>query len=129
MAKGVMYRDGNGVKANHTLSFELFKKSAKLKNPKGLYHLGVNFEYGLGTGRILLLPLSLSRGCLLKRPRSSVLSWPHGCLWSWCEPEFLKALEMFTKAAEVGHVPSQIQVAKMHANGQGVAIMTCYLLV
>ena len=28
---------------------------------------------------------------------------------------------MFTKAAEVGHVPSQIQTAKMHANGQGVA--------
>ena len=28
---------------------KIIKKSAKLRNPKGLYHLGINFEYGLGT--------------------------------------------------------------------------------
>ena len=37
------------------------------------------------------------------------------------DQNFLKELEMFTKAAEAGHVPSQLQVAKMHANGQGIA--------
>ena len=31
-----------------------------------------------------------------------------------------KAVQIFTKAAEAGHVPSQIQIAKMHSNGQGV---------
>ena len=62
--------------------------------------------------------LKCYRAASLKDPKLSTF-FNHGC-HGLCESEFLKALEMFTKAAEVGHVPSLYKL-KMHANGQGVA--------
>ena len=116
-----------GSRQIHTLSVRVIQEVSEIEKSKGLYHLGVNFEYGLGTEQNFTLAFrSPIKRRLLKRPRSSVFLGLMVAYGRGVNQNFLKALEMFTKAAEVEHVPSQIQTVKMHANGQGVTqeIMT-----
>lgn len=45
---GLCYKDGKGIAKNHAKAFELFQKSAYLKNSMGMYYLGYCYEHGIG---------------------------------------------------------------------------------
>ena len=146
MKIGIIYRDGLGVKRNPKKTYESFEKAAKLGRGDAFFYLGVFCRDGFGTTKnndraIRYYKISASYGIeeamnnlglyYAKNDQFELAKYYWGNTNNaktqynlgviYCnEGKYLKAKEMFEKAAEQGHTDSLVSIGKLYLYGDGV---------
>ena len=116
-----MYLQGTGVAKDTSTAITFFKKSAKHREPHGLYMLGRCYLYGEGVEKDLSQAFTL-----INQAAELGDSWAQFRLalgyekGIWGKQDLHEAFTLYERAAKAGHVNSQMQIARYYLAGSTV---------
>ncbi|HBO38579.1 MAG TPA: hypothetical protein DD638_07925, partial [Pasteurellaceae bacterium] len=114
---GYRYYMGQEVSQDYQKAMELYLKSAALGNARAMYNIGILYIEGSGVKKDIDKVIEWNERSLKAEPTN--VAAMNNLAWAYAHNQnYTKAMELYTKAAEKGHLGAQTGVAWLYRRSE-----------